>query len=161
MTEGSRRGQQMRWLAGISDSMDMSLRKLWEIVKDREIWHAAVHGVTKSQTQQSDWIAKIFSSFSSSNILVPVVWKALCFLLVILFFLVNYITVCFPCGTVVQNLPANAGDTRDTGSIPGLGRSPWVENGNSLQDSCLKNSMDRGARWATVHGVAELDTVSA
>ena len=39
---------------GITDSMDMNLRELWEIVKDREVWHAAVHGVTKSQTQLSD-----------------------------------------------------------------------------------------------------------
>ena len=50
---------------------------------------------------------------------------------------------------------ANAGDARDMGSIPGLGRSPGVENGKPLQYSCLENSMDRGAWRATVHGVAK------
>ena len=49
---------------------------------------------------------------------------------------------------VVKNLPANAGDTREAGSVPRSGRSPEVGNGNPFQYSCLENSMDRGAWWA-------------
>ena len=56
---------------------------------------------------------------------------------------------------VVKNLPANAGGVGDTGSIPGLGRSPREGNGNPLQYSCLGNPMDRGAWRAIVHGVAK------
>ena len=58
----------------------------------------------------------------------------------------------FTGGSVVKNLPAKA-DVRDKGLIPGLGRSPGGGNGNPLQYSCLENSVDGGAWWATVHGV--------
>ena len=61
----------------------------------------------------------------------------------------------FSSGPVVKKPPANAGDTRDTASIPGLGRAPGVGNSNSLQYSHLENSRDRGAWRATVHGVAK------
>ena len=59
---------------------------------------------------------------------------------------------------VVKNLPANAGDTRDSGLIPGLGRSLREANCDPLQYSCLENPMDRGAWLATVHGVSESRT---
>ena len=58
---------------------------------------------------------------------------------------------------MVKNQPASAGDARDVGSIPGLGRSSGGRNRNSLQYSCLENPMDRGAWPATVHGVRESD----
>ena len=58
----------------------------------------------------------------------------------------------FPGGSEVKASASNAGDL---GSIPGSGRSPGEGNGNPLQDSCLENPMDRGAWWATVHGVAK------
>ena len=58
-------------------------------------------------------------------------------------------------GAVVKNSLASAGDTRNSGSIPGFGRSLGVGNGNPLQYSCLEISMDRGTWWAAVHGVAK------
>ena len=61
----------------------------------------------------------------------------------------------FPGGPVVKNPPANVGDARDVGSIPGLGRSPGGGNGNPLQYSCLVNPMDSGAWQTTVHGAAK------
>ena len=59
---------------------------------------------------------------------------------------------------VVKNPPTNAGDIRDTGSVPGSGRSPEEGHGNPLQYSCLENSTDGGAWWAIVHGVAKSQT---
>ena len=61
----------------------------------------------------------------------------------------------------VKNSPANAGDLRDSGSIPGLGRSPGGEPGNPLEYSCLENPMERGAWQATVHRVTESDMSEA
>ena len=61
----------------------------------------------------------------------------------------------FPCGSADKESACNVGDL---GSIPGLGRSPGEGNGYPVQYSCLENSMDRGAWWATVHGVAKSQT---
>ena len=62
---------------------------------------------------------------------------------------------------MVKNSPANSGDIKDKGSIPGSGRSSGGGHGNPLQSSCLQNPMDTGAWWATVHGSQELDMTEA
>ena len=59
---------------------------------------------------------------------------------------------------MIKNLPANGGDTRDEGLIPGSGKSPGGGQGNPFQYSCLENPMDRGAWWAAVRGVAKIQT---
>ena len=64
----------------------------------------------------------------------------------------------FPDALVVKNSPASAGDVRDVGSVPGLGRCPGGGHDNPLQYSCLENPMDRGSWQATVHSIAKSQT---
>ena len=82
----------------------------------------------------------------------------ICMHIFIEFYLNKAVYWSFPGGTVVKNPPTNAGDTRDTDSVPVWGRAPGRGNGNGFQYCCLKNPMDGGAWWATVHGVAKSQT---
>ena len=115
--EGRRRGKQKtRWLDGITDSMDVSLRKLQEMVKDRETWRTSVHGVTKSQTWLGDRTATnclffLFMWLLSLNIII--LWPA-------------DVVKSFPCGSADKKSSCNVGSLD---SIPGLGRSPGEGKG--------------------------------
>ena len=107
--------------------MDMSSSKFWEFVMDREAWRAVVCGVAKSQTRLKRLSSSSSRYMSGASKVVP----------------------------VVKNLPANAGDVRDTGSISELGRCPEGGHGNPVQGSCLEDPMDRRTWWAAVCGVAK------
>ena len=132
--EGRRRRgwQRMEWLDGIIDSIVMNLGKLQEMVRDREAWCPAVHGVAKSQTRLGDWTTNGMLGFPGGT-----------------------------SGEEIMPLLPVQERQETTGSIPGLERSPGAGNSNPLQYSCLGNPTDRiawymgfqraGHEWAHTH----------
>ena len=143
------RGQQrMRWLDSTTNSVDMNLSKLQEMVKDRGAWYALVHPITKSQTRLGDWTTRAnaamlweikFDSKISSIWISPKAKSSSLFNNT-----KSLMIQGFPGGTVVKNLLLSRRN-RFHLWVDKMGRSSGEGNGNPLQYSCLGNFMDRGA----------------
>ena len=144
----------MRWLDSITDSMDMNLSRLQEIVKDREAWRTVVYGVAKSRKRLCYWTTKFFASFIHISWGPPKVLGTLLFEDVWEHWVWKerewfQSTVMVAGSGIVLSLLCIC--------ICMCGEG----NGNPLQCSCLENPRDGGAWWAALYGVAESDTTEA